>query len=107
MTNLLRFLPELQEDAFTGYVWYEAKATGLGEDFLQMFYTYTGEISKNPFLYPKVHGEIRRCLLRRFPYALYFRIEGNEITVLGLFHCARDPRTIIAEMRERETPNNS
>lgn len=102
MTYTLRFLPDVEEDIMAGYAWYEEKAPGLGEDFLRMFYAGTGEIRWNPLLYSKMYREFRRCLLRRFPYAIYFRIEGSEIIVFGLFHCARDPRTIRAQLRGRD-----
>ena len=34
-------------------------------------------------------------------FAVYFRLEDNEIVVFGLFHCARDPRTTRAALRIR------
>lgn len=71
-----------------------------------MFYAYAGEIPQNPLFYPKAHGEFRRRLLRRFPYAIYFRIAGDEIVVFGLFHCARDPRTIRRRLQDREEPGS-
>ena len=102
MTYTLRFLPEVEEDAIGGYLWYEAKSLGLGEEFLRMFYVSAGEIPRNPLLYPKVYREFRRRLLRRFPYAIYFMIKDDQIIVFGFFHCARDPRTIKAKLRDRE-----
>jgi len=63
----VRFLPEVEEDVITGYAWYESKSIGLGEDFLRIFYAVAVSLSRNHLLYPKVYGEIRRCLLRRFP----------------------------------------
>lgn len=104
MTYTLRFLPEVEEDAFGGFVWYETKSPGLGEEFLRVFYACAGEIPRNPLLYPKVQGEFRRRLLRRFPYAIYFRIEDDTIIVYGVFHCARDPRTVGARLRDRNEP---
>ena len=102
MTYTLRFLPEVEQDAIGGYVWYESKSPGLGEEFLRIFYACAGDIPKNPLLYPKVHGEFRRRLLRRFPYAIYFVIKDDQVIVFGLFHCARDPRTIRMKLRGRE-----
>jgi len=32
------FLPEVEEDMFAGYLWYEKRAFGLGKEFLRMFY---------------------------------------------------------------------
>jgi len=106
MTYTLRFLPEVEEDIIGGYVWYEAKSPGLGEDFLRMFYAGASEIQWNPFLYPKVYNEFRRRLLRRFPYAIYFMIEDEYIIVFGLFHCARNPSTIKMKLHDREKPEN-
>ncbi|MBI5676293.1 MAG: type II toxin-antitoxin system RelE/ParE family toxin [Nitrospirae bacterium] len=102
MTYILRFLPEVEEDLINGYVWYESKSRGLGEDFLRMFYAYANEILWNPLRYPKVYQDFRRRLLRRFPYAIYFEIENDQIIVFGLFHCARNPQAINAELKNRE-----
>ncbi len=107
MTYILRFLPEVEQDVIAAYVWYEEKAPGLGEELLRMFYACAREIPRNPLLYAKVYCQFRRRLLRRFPYAIYFRIEGSEIIVFGLFHCARDPRTIRATLRDRDQPEST
>jgi plasmid stabilization system protein ParE len=104
MSYTLRFLPEVEGDVLTAHAWYEEKAPGLGEEFLRIFYASTGEIQRNPLLYVKVYSEFRRCLLRRFPYAVYFRIEDREIIVFGLFHGARDPRTIRRNLEDRDEP---
>jgi hypothetical protein len=102
MTYDLRFLPEIEEDVIGSYLWYEAKSSGLGEDFLRVFYACAGEIPRNPLLYPKIYREFRRRLLRRFPYAIYYMIEDNNIIVFGLFHCARDPYSIRLTLQGRE-----
>ena len=102
MTYTLRFLPEVEGDAINGYSWYETKSEGLGEEFLRMLYSSANEISWNPLLYTKVYREFRRRLLRRFPYAIYFTVEEDLITVFGLFHCARNPQVISAILQNRE-----
>ncbi len=102
MTYALRFLPEVEEDAINGYMWYESKSSGLGEDFLRMFYASANELIGNPLLYQKVHHAFRRRLLRRFPYAIYFTTENDQVIVLGLFHCARNPQLVLTELQDRE-----
>ncbi|MDA3787956.1 MAG: hypothetical protein PF503_05640 [Desulfobacula sp.] len=103
MTYLLNFLPEIEEDVIASYLWYEEKTLGLGEEFLRMFYARAAELSYNALLYQKVYGDVRRCLLRRFPYAIYFKIEGNAIIVIGLFHCAGNPLTVKTQLLDRDT----
>ena len=102
MTYTLRFLPEVEDDAIYGYSWYETKSPGLGEEFLRMFYACAGDILRNPLLYPIIHNEFMRCLLRRFPYALYFTLNIEQIIVTGLFHGARDPRAIDSMLQSRK-----
>lgn len=102
MTYDLRFLPEVEDDLFSGYSWYEDKVLGLGEEFLRIFYASANSLTRNALIYRKVYGDFRRLLLRRFPYAIYFRIDNNEIIVFGLFHCARDPRTIKLNLSDRD-----
>jgi hypothetical protein len=87
MTYTLRFLPEVEDDAISGYSWYETKSPGLGEDFLRMFYACAGDIPRNP---------------RRFPYAIYFIIEKDLVVVTGLFHCACDPRVVESRLKGRK-----
>lgn len=65
-------LPEVEDDLFAGYLWYEEKAKGPGEEFIRMFYACSNEIQRGPLLFQRVYHEFRRRLLRRFPYAIYF-----------------------------------
>lgn len=48
-------------------------------------------IRLNPQLFPLIHGQIRRVVLSRFPYAVYFREQGTEILVIAL-HGRQDPQ---------------
>ena len=102
MSFSLHFLPEVEEDVSAGYTWYEGKSTGLGEEFLRSFYAASGEILPNPNIYQKVYQDFRRCLLRRFPYAIYFLISEDQIIIFGLIHCARDPRTVKSKLKNRK-----
>lgn len=102
MMYSLHFLPEVEEDVMSGYAWYEAKLTGLGGDFNRIFYASAIEIQRNPLLYPKVYQIFRRRLVKRFPYAIYFAVEHEKITVFGLFHCARDPQSVQTLLQNRE-----
>jgi len=101
MSYHLRFLQEVEEDAIAGYRWYEEKAKGLGEEFLRVFYAGAEQVLENPLAYARVFDDFRRYLLRRFPYALYYQIEGNQVIIFGLFHCARNPRTIKSNLQGR------
>jgi plasmid stabilization system protein ParE len=72
--------------------WYENEAPGLGRRFRAAVDAVIERISANPRQFPVVYKNIRRALLRRFPYALMFVIEPDEaLTVIACFHGSRDP----------------
>lgn len=99
--HALRFLPAVEADVRSGCEWYERRSEGLGREFLRVFYASCEELTRNPLMYPAVHRKFRRCLLRRFPYAAYYRVEGDAVVVFGVFHCARDPRSIRGTLNNR------
>ena len=49
-------------------------------------------VRKNPTGYAKVQGEIRRALLLRFPYCVFYVVGELEVSVLGILHGHRDPK---------------
>jgi plasmid stabilization system protein ParE len=102
MTFSLRLLPEVEDDAWAGHAWHESKALGLGDEFLRAFYAVLSQARDFPNAFPVVGEAFRRCLLRRFPYAVYFVIDGQQVIVVGLFHCARDPRAIRSALTKRQ-----
>jgi hypothetical protein len=97
----LRFLPEVAADLIPAQAWYEDKATGLGAEFLRCFYAHAAVLQRTALTFPKVHQDFRRGLLRRFPYACYYRVEGDLVIVYGIFHCARDPSTVNQSLGDR------
>ncbi len=43
-----------------------------------------------PELHPELENGVRRCLVRRFPYAIYYKVEAARIVVIAVIHTSRD-----------------
>lgn len=86
------FLEEADADLTNAMRWYEERREGLGDEFLSSVDGAVASIRARPESFPKVRGEIRRVLLRRFPYAVYFLLEPHAIVLLSIFHAKRDPK---------------
>lgn len=71
--------------------WYESRRRGLGFELKEEVESLLARTASNPESFPCVRGQIRRALLRRFPYAIHFLIEPNRLVVLAVFHAKRDP----------------
>jgi len=48
-------------------------------------------IVTNPHQHPNVYRELRRCVVRRFPFAIFYEVAGDEVEVIAVFHSRRDP----------------
>jgi plasmid stabilization system protein ParE len=86
------FRPEAETDLCDAYRWYEERKTGLGKDFLLEIDACISSIQRHPHPYPVKHKAIRRALIRRFPYGIFYLIEENAIVIFAVFHAKRDPR---------------
>ena len=85
--------PEAEEDLDDAALWYEGHRRGLGGDFLDEVQRVIGLIEDNPLSYPRVHGEIYRALLRRFPFGMFYLVDGETAVVLAIIHASRDPNS--------------
>jgi plasmid stabilization system protein ParE len=89
-----RFLvePEAETELDEAFAWYEGRAAGLGSEFLRAVRAAFALIRRNPEQFPRVRDEVRRALVRRFPYAVYYVLETEQISVLAVVHTRRHPR---------------
>jgi plasmid stabilization system protein ParE len=78
-------------DVGAAFEWYENERAGLGVEFLDELRAAYDHIAEGPLKYQEVSRGIRRALLRRFPYAVYFAIEGEIVVVAAVLHASRDP----------------
>jgi plasmid stabilization system protein ParE len=83
--------PAANSDVEAAFHWHEAQELGLGDQFLDELRATYDRIAAGPSKYQRVGVEVRRALLRRFPYAVYFAMESDAVLVLAVLHAARDP----------------
>ena len=76
------------EDAFD---WYEQQRSGLGDEFRFELKAALQRLVERPNLYPVVHRDTRRILLRRFPYGVFYRTYPQLIVVVAVMHGGRVP----------------
>ncbi len=85
------FRPAAAADIERAYVWYERERAGLGEEFLAEVFTSVQAVLERPEAFPVLHRQTRRALVRRFPYALFFRVVGERMVFVACFHVRRNP----------------
>lgn len=92
MNYALVFRPEVREELKESYSWYEGQQQGLGNEFLDCVDEMLNRICQMPELYPVVYRDVRRAVVRRFPYAVYYRIVSSRVIVTAIFHGRRNAK---------------
>jgi plasmid stabilization system protein ParE len=80
--------------------WYERQRENLGREFTVEIENSLNRARANPEHFPKVYREARKIQLRRFSrYNIYFVIDGDELSVLAVFHSSRNPEQLRQRLR--------
>jgi len=72
-------------------LYYEHESPGLGVRFLDEIERYIDAIAKNPNAGKKVRGEVRRRILRKFPYGILYSVKDDGIRILAIMNLRRRP----------------
>ncbi len=86
----IRFRPEVADDLLSAVGWYDAKQTGLGDEFLAEYWSAIERIQYQPLAYGVTQRGLRACRLARFPYLVHYRCSEEEILVVAVMFGGRD-----------------
>ena len=87
---LVKVLTDAYEDVLDGRNFYDAQELGLGAYFSRTIFSDIRSLSNFAGIHPKRHGYYM-MLIRRFPYAVYYDIVEEEVQVIAVLDCRRDP----------------
>lgn len=87
----LRFRPQARRELLDAKAWYEERATGLGLEFSLAVDAAVQNVAQRPLPFPLVEESVRRALVKRFPYTVFYTYSADEVLVVGVFHHRREP----------------
>lgn len=85
------FHPEAQREFREAAIYYERQQSGLGERFADAIESGFREIQRSPFTWRRIRGDIRRFLVKTFPYGIVYACIEQQILVLAVMHLKREP----------------
>jgi plasmid stabilization system protein ParE len=91
MTFTLRFRREVVADLDDARRWYEQQSPGLGRVFLRECFQCLERVQRNPEWVASPVDGLRSVRMRRFPYVVHYRIEGEIVIVFAIMFGGRDP----------------
>ncbi len=86
----IRITNAAEEDIEKGYYFYERKSPDLGIYFLDSIYSDIDSLLVFAGIHRHVFG-YHRLLSKRFPFAIYYELDGDVVLVKAVLDCRRDP----------------
>ncbi len=98
----VRILAEAEQDLLDGFRFYERQSAGVGGYFLERLLADIESLPRFAGVHAKEYGYFR-MRLRRFPFAIFYRIENDEIRVHAVLDCRQDPAWIRKRLIREQT----
>ena len=95
----IRILRSAVDDLVRGRKFYETQGEGMGEYFAESLSADIESPRLFAGVHSKSHGYYRR-LSDRFPYAVYYEIEADDIRIHAILDCRRDPNWVRARLKK-------
>jgi plasmid stabilization system protein ParE len=95
----IQILGDAQQDLIEGYHFYEKQASGLWPYFLDCLFSDIDSLQLHAGVHQVVFGN-HRCLSKRFPFAIYYTVEGDLVRIQAVLDCRRNPTWIRKRLRE-------
>lgn len=87
----VRFLAEADAEFRETARYYEDKAPGLGIAFIAEVHRVAAIVASQSSIGSPVDDELRKFVLRRFPYNVIYAVEGDEVVITAVAHHKRRP----------------
>lgn len=90
-------------DLVDGFSFYEAQDDGVGDYFLNSLYSDIDSLSLYAGIHRKKSNGFYWMLSKRFPYAIYYTLEGDLVSVHAVLDCRQEPGSIEGRLNQERT----
>jgi len=98
MSKPVEVLGFAKDDIDQVLVGYNRHSPGLGDSFIYRLDEAIENIADFPEMYQFAEGDIRKAPIKRFPWAIAYRVLSTVAEVIGVFPEAGDPRLLRARL---------
>jgi toxin ParE1/3/4 len=85
--------PQAEREIADAVDWYRSKNPLAADAFQAIVFDTVDLVTHSPLSWPKISDRgVRRVVLPRYPYSVFFSVSGGTITILAVTHHRRAPR---------------
>ena len=102
MAESIILRPEAINDLLIAKTWYDSQYAGLGRRFVEEFDRRMILLSTNPLIGHSFFESVRKIVMRKFPFTIFYIPEEQQIVILACLHSKRDPQELAALVENRK-----
>lgn len=87
----IRYTDRAKQELDSAFAWYESRRKGLGFEFLESVENSLNRLLMFPELYAVCYANFRRCVIKHFPYVIFYTLENQDIVIHAVFNSRRNP----------------
>ncbi|NOQ36591.1 MAG: type II toxin-antitoxin system RelE/ParE family toxin [Methylococcaceae bacterium] len=87
----IKFHSRAEAELDDGYDYYQQQKPNLEKKFIREIHAAIQSIRRNPEAWQIIEGNIRRCLVKRFPYGIVYQISEKEVFIIAIANLHREP----------------
>jgi plasmid stabilization system protein ParE len=87
----VKFISHARVEILEATAHYQDRSSELADRFLADLANATSLLLQFPGIGSPIEADVRRLLLRTFPYQLIYRVDGEEVRVFAVAHVKRRP----------------
>ncbi len=82
---------EAEAEFDEAFDFYDERRVGLAAEFAAAVQKVFDSLAANPLIHQVVFADIRKAVVRRFPYCVFYRAHADRVEVIAVFHSRRNP----------------
>jgi plasmid stabilization system protein ParE len=83
-----------ESDIADAMQWYSDRQPKLAINFYREFAAIVNRLANSPFMYPVVYRNVRRVVLHKFPYLVWYVVQDSQVIVIACTHGKLGPNKI-------------
>jgi plasmid stabilization system protein ParE len=95
----IEILDQAERDLIEGFRFYEDQGEGLGSYSLANLYADIDSLNVSAGIHRKSYKHYHRLLSRRFPFAIFYTLKEDTVSIYAVLDCRRRPAWIRERLR--------
>lgn len=88
----LQFAEAAEQDLIRAFYFYEGQAEGVGQYFLDCLNSDIDSLLLYAGIHPKRFEQFHWMLSKRFPFSIYYTLDGDVVVVHAILDCRQYPK---------------